>query len=93
MGDRNADNVGIRPQQISVHRARAQANSLPCVVRMTEFQGETTVLSLRTDGDGGADVKAVVPATERYRAGETVWLSFPPQAIHLFDGDLPVPVR
>jgi hypothetical protein len=57
---------------------------------MTEFQGETTVLTLRPDGITGLEIKAVVAATERYPASQRVWLSLPAETIHVFDGDLPV---
>jgi len=36
------------------------------------------------------EVKAVVAATERYGAGESVWLVFNPEIIHIFDGEKPV---
>ncbi len=87
--------VGVRPQQIRVHREKLEENAIPCAVRVIEFQGETTVLTTAyagADAAGGAEgeIKAVVPASERYRQGETVWLHFPPEIIHLFDGDTPV---
>jgi ABC-type sugar transport system ATPase subunit len=57
---------------------------------MTEFQGETTVLMLHLGGVNKAEVKAVVAATERYSAGESVWLTFSPEIIHVFDGEAPI---
>jgi multiple sugar transport system ATP-binding protein len=89
--------IGIRPQQIKVHRSKKEENSIPCAVRVIEFQGETTVLTTglgdgaQKTGDGvEREVKAVVPATERYSVGETVWLHFDPEFIHLFDGETPI---
>lgn len=86
--------LGFRPQEVKIARANGGGNTVPCTVRLTEFQGETTVLTLSIDGAAGsAEVKAVVSATERYRAGETVWLIVAPDKIHLFDGEAPISRR
>jgi multiple sugar transport system ATP-binding protein len=82
--------LGVRPQQIKVHREKQEKNAVPCAVHMTEFQGETTVLMLHLGGVNKAEVKAVVAATERYSAGESVWLTFSPEIIHVFDGEAPI---
>ena len=82
--------VGVRPQQIEVSRSKVKDPSFPAAIRITEFQGETTVLTMKPASGGAGEIKAVVPATERYAAKETVWLHFPPDIIHLFDGDKPV---
>lgn len=85
--------VGVRPQQIQVHRTALEENAIPCTVRVLEFQGEMTTLTTVFEGaDGGTEgeIKAVVPASERYGQGERVWLEFPPAIIHLFDGEAPV---
>jgi multiple sugar transport system ATP-binding protein len=79
--------IGVRPQQIKVHRAKKEENSIPCSVKVIEFQGENTVLTTSLGDGADREVKAVVPATERYRVDETVWLYFDPEFIHLFDGD------
>ncbi len=77
--------LGLRPQQLKVHRQEAGGTSLPGKVRLIEFQGETTVLTLSVGGQ--AELKAVVAATERFAPGETVWLAAEPKNIHLFDGE------
>jgi hypothetical protein len=42
-------------------------------------------------GDGAdSDVKAVVPATEKYNKSDSVWLHFSPDIIHLFDKETSV---
>jgi ABC-type sugar transport system ATPase subunit len=80
--------VGLRPQQLKAHRREpAGGNSLPGRIRLIEFQGETTVLTVGLGGENGAEMKAVVAATERYAPGETVWLSAEAKNIHLFDGE------
>jgi ABC-type sugar transport system ATPase subunit len=82
--------LGVRPQQIKVYREEKDENSIPCSVRITEFQGETTVLTLNLGDGAKCDVRAVVAATERYSMGDTVWLYFSPDIIHLFDEDVPI---
>ncbi len=82
--------IGARPQQIKVFHEQQGANTIPGKVRIIEFQGETTVLTLDIEDGAQSEVKAVVAATERYTTDETVWLYFGPDIIHLFDGDLPL---
>jgi multiple sugar transport system ATP-binding protein len=82
--------VGVRPQQIKVFHEQREENTIPGKVRVIEFQGETTVLTLDLDDRVCSEAKAVVAATERYPIGQMVWLYFSPEFIHLFDGDLPV---
>ncbi len=82
--------IGVRPQQIKVFHEQQGANTIPGKVRIIEFQGETTVLTLDIEDGAQSEVKAVVAATERYTTDETVWLYFGPEIIHLFDGDLPL---
>jgi multiple sugar transport system ATP-binding protein len=82
--------IGVRPQEIKVYRAEKNGNSIPAVVRIAEFQGETTVLTLNLSDSRSTELKAVVAATEKYTQGETAWLSFGPEIIHLFDGESPV---
>jgi ABC-type sugar transport system ATPase subunit len=82
--------IGIRPQQIKVSRTKKEDNALPGRVKIKEFQGETTVLTVKTDDEKGSEVKAVVPAMEKFGSDDRVWLYFDPAFIHLFDGDVPV---
>jgi multiple sugar transport system ATP-binding protein len=78
--------VGIRPQEIEVLRSAGGTNTLPCQVRLLEFQGEITVLTLTMEGPASHTLKAVVAASEPYRAGERLWVQARPESIHLFDG-------
>ncbi len=89
-GSASAVTVGIRPQEIDLLRSAGAANTLPCVVRLLEFQGEITVATLILDGPGEHAVKVAVAASEPFRAGERLWLRVRPESIHLFDGDRPV---
>jgi len=82
--------LGIRPQEIGVVREGGMANTLPGLVKLLEFQGEITVLTLTMEGPAGHLVKVAVAATESFAVGQRVWLQVRPQAIHLFSGDRPV---
>ena len=82
--------IGVRPQQIKVSRAKKEDNRLPGSVKIMEFQGETTVLTIKIDDEKGSEIKAVVPAMEKHGTDEKVWLYFDPAYIHLFDGDTPI---
>jgi len=82
--------LGIRPQEMRVlHRAGA-AHTLPCTVRLLEFQGEITVVTLTLEGPGKHSVKVAVAAGEPCGVGERLWLEVRPESIHLFHGDRPV---
>ena len=82
--------AGLRPQQLKVHHKAQDGNVLPGTVRVVDFQGENTILTVSMAGagkEGGAELKAVVAATERYALGDKVWLTIEPQLIHVFDGE------
>jgi multiple sugar transport system ATP-binding protein len=89
-GDGIPITIGIRPQQIKVSRAKKEDNSIPGSVKIMEFQGETTVLTIKINDEKGSEIKAVVPAMERYGSDDKVWLYFDPAFIHLFDGEAPI---
>jgi multiple sugar transport system ATP-binding protein len=82
--------MGFRPQQIRVSRTEKQEASITGSVRVVEFQGEKTVLTVKLGDVAHSEVKAVVQATEKYNISETVWLHFSPDVIHLFDKDIPI---
>ncbi|MGA2478135.1 MAG: ABC transporter ATP-binding protein [Spirochaetia bacterium] len=82
--------IGVRPQEIKVAREQRNGCSIPAVVRIAEFQGENTVLTLNLTDAKASELKAVVAATERYAQGESVWLTFAPEILHLFDGEKPI---
>jgi len=82
--------IGVRPQQIKVSRTKGDETSIPVSVRIIEFKGDTMVLTMNLGDKANSEVKAVVPATERYNKSETVWLYFSPDIIHLFDKETPI---
>lgn len=82
--------IGVRPQQIEVAGKKRDETSVPGSVKIVEFQGDHSVLTFSLGDGQGSELKVVVPATERYKVGDTVWLHFNPDTIHLFDQDTPV---
>jgi multiple sugar transport system ATP-binding protein len=81
--------MGVRPQQIKVLRKEGEA-SIPGSIRIVEFRGETTVLTIQLGDVARSEVKAVVQASERFGIGETVWIHLSPEIIHLFDQNTPI---
>lgn len=81
--------MGVRPQQIKVLR-KEEEDSIPGSIRIVEFRGETTVLTILLGDVARSEVKAVVQATERFGIKETVWVHLSPEMIHLFDQDTPI---
>lgn len=80
--------VGVRPHQIRVTPSKEEETSIPGSVKVVEFQGDTTVLTLEFSDLNKTEVKAVVPTCEpKYKVKDTVWLQFSPEFIHLFDGE------
>jgi multiple sugar transport system ATP-binding protein len=81
--------MGVRPQQIRVLR-KEEGASISGSIRIVEFKGETTVLTIDLGDVAKSEVKAVVQATERFGIGETVWIHISPEIIHLFDQNTPI---
>jgi len=81
--------MGVRPQEIIVLR-KAEESSIPGSIRIVEFKGETTDMTIQLGDVAKSEVKAVVQATERFGIEETVWLQFSPEMIHLFDQNAPI---
>ncbi|MEN3203633.1 MAG: ABC transporter ATP-binding protein [Atribacterota bacterium] len=79
--------LGVRPQHIEVKRERQDTNAIAGVVKVVEFQGDKTVLTVRLEDEMQTDAKAVVPAQERFAEGDVVWFFFAPSVIRVFEGD------
>jgi multiple sugar transport system ATP-binding protein len=82
--------VGVRPHQVKITPNKEKEDSLPGSVRVVEFQGDTTVLTLEIADPNKTLVKVVVPEAVKYRMKETAWLQFSPEFVHLFDGETAV---
>ena len=82
--------IGVRPQQIKVSQTKPSTATIAALVKIVEFQGETTVLNVILADRAKSEVKVVVSAGEKIAAGEKIWLHFAPNIIHLFDGEAPM---
>jgi multiple sugar transport system ATP-binding protein len=89
----SAVTIGVRPQQIKVSRSEPATAAVAAAVKIVEFQGETTVLTVTLADRAQSEVKVVVSSGEKIGTGEKIWLHFAPDIIHLFDGEAPVLVR
>lgn len=79
--------LGVRPQHVEVRRERQEQNTIAGVVKVIEFQGDKTVLTVRLEDEAQTDAKAVVPAQEKFSEGDTVWFFFAPPVIRVFEGE------
>jgi multiple sugar transport system ATP-binding protein len=82
--------IGVRPQQIKHSRSRGEGGYIAGSVKITEFQGDDAVLTVKLEDLDSSELKVVVPAGWMCREGERIWLEFSPEVIHLFDGDTPI---
>jgi multiple sugar transport system ATP-binding protein len=77
--------VGVRPQQIKLSQSKEQEASIPGSVKIVEYQGDNSVLTVKLGDIDSTEIKVVIPVERAVRVGETVWLEFRPEIIHLFD--------
>ena len=71
--------VGIRPGSL-----RIDAEGIPTRLYLEENMGETRLLNLKL---GDMLIKMRIAQSERPKDGETIPVSFDPDAVHLFDAD------
>jgi len=71
-------------------RSEPSTPAVVAAVKIVEFQGETTVLTVTLADQAKSEVKVVVSSGEKIGTGEKIWLHFAPHIIHLFDGEAPV---
>lgn len=78
--------VGVRPQQIKITPSKEKEASILGSVKVIEFQGDKTFLTLELSDLKKTEVKVVVPAgAAKYKMKDIAWLEFSPEFIHLFD--------
>ena len=82
--------IGIRPQEIGLFLDTEPPASIRASVELTEFQGESVIITLKLDDNNHTEIKAVVGADHMPNDGETVWMQFTPEAIYLFDDEIPI---
>ena len=76
--------VGVRPQDVVVHRDGGTPGSVPVEVYTTEPMGDVTILDLKA---GDVVLKVVVSPDHEAREGQKVYVSFPGNKLHLFDAE------
>jgi multiple sugar transport system ATP-binding protein len=79
--------IGVRPQQIKVSPSKQSKACIACTVKVIEFQGASRVLKVVLEDRNNTEVMVVVPMEIAGYVGDTVWLEFSPEIIHLFDKD------
>jgi multiple sugar transport system ATP-binding protein len=86
----SAVTIGVRPQQIKVSRTEPSTPGVAATVKIVEFQGETTVLTVALADRVKSEVKVEISSAEKVAMGNKIWLHFAPNIIHLFDGETPL---
>lgn len=82
--------LGVRPQQVELRTDNGGKEALPGVVDLTQFQGETVIVTVILEDGDGTEIKAVIETARIPQMGEKVWVEFKPETIHLFDGEIPI---
>lgn len=82
--------IGVRPQQIEPSLSKRQEASIPGTVKLIEFRGDDANLTVELKDLNNTRIKVVVPVERAGYAGDTVWLEFRPEIIHLFDKETPI---
>ncbi|MCK4789315.1 MAG: ABC transporter ATP-binding protein [Desulfobacteraceae bacterium] len=82
-GHRDGDvKVGIRPDKVFFCSGEKQGKALPCVIEVIEPQGEQKIL---TGSCENTEIKVLEDQSREVSVGDTTWLEFNPESIHLFD--------
>ncbi len=74
--------LGVRPEDIGVYEAAPTNEAMLAEVVVLEPLGQETIVDLRL---GREIIKARVPPTRRLHEHQTVWITFDPAKLHLFD--------
>ena len=78
--------MGIRPQQIGIVENKEQGFIIPGLVKIIEFQGDSSILIVELSDINKTEIKVVIPAGGiKFKRGDICWMDFRPEVIHLFD--------
>jgi multiple sugar transport system ATP-binding protein len=77
--------IGLRPQQITLSMRGENEGAIAGTVELIEFQGENAILTVKPAHIERTEIKVVIPGEKVGQIGESVWLKFSPDIIHLFD--------
>ncbi|WP_049917793.1 xylose/arabinose ABC transporter ATP-binding protein XacK [Haloferax denitrificans] len=88
LGDAGGLTLGIRPEDVAVGERRSGERTFDAEVVVVEPQGNENTVHLRfADGDEGPQFTATTTGRSRVEAGDRTTVTFPEDAIHLFDGE------
>jgi multiple sugar transport system ATP-binding protein len=85
--------IGVRPQQIRISASQEKETPIQGFIELVEFQGESVILTVKLEDVGNTEIKVATPGERLVQAGETVWLGFRPETIHLFDKETTISHR
>jgi len=83
--------MGVRPHEIKLSLSKEEETPLDGSVELIEFHGESAILTVNLENFGNTEVKVLVPGERSGAVGESVWLGFSPESIHLFDKENTIP--
>ena len=79
--------MGIRPQQIRIVENKDLGFNLMGTVRIVEFQGDTSILTVELNDIKKTEIKVVISAGGfKFNRGDSCFMDVKPEFIHLFDG-------
>ena len=80
---------GIRPEDVEVGSDRDDTHTYEVVVDVVEPKGDENYVHMTFDADrdNPETFTATIGGLRRVEEGDTVVVRFPPEAVHLFDGD------
>jgi multiple sugar transport system ATP-binding protein len=82
--------IGVRPQQITISMREEEQGAIAGTVELIEFQGENAILTVKPVDIESTELKVVIPGDRPGRIGDSLWLRFSPEIIHLFDQETAV---
>jgi len=82
--------IGVRPHQITLSLSSTHEGAIGGVVKLIQFRGESTILTVTLEDLHHTEVKVVVSGERLGKAGDGVWLGFSPEIIHLFDKEITI---
>jgi len=85
--------IGVRPQQIPLSLSKKQEAAIAGSVELIEFQGENAILTVKLENLDNTEVMLLVPGERLGQVGESVWLGFSPEIIHLFDKEINISIE
>lgn len=78
--------MGIRPQQIRIVENKDQGFNMSGLVKIIEFQGDTSILLVELNDIKKTGIKVVIPAGGfKFNRGDNCFMDIKPEFVHLFD--------